>query len=282
MNKLLLLLVTLMLSPLVFASEKDPRIEKIVAQGVPRASLLRILRFIKENTGRDLNMDVYSCHGWSPKSEAACHASRRANLTRAVHIKAERYAAVIDFSLPSTERRLFIIDLKEGAVEKYFVAHGRGSGIGRYATKFSNRDRSHQSSLGLYITGGTYAGHYGAAMRLYGLEKSNSKAYDRDIVMHSAWYASDRFIHLRDKKTGVVRNRLGLSYGCPAVAPNVIRKVIAKLKGGTIIDIYHPSLMPRAASGADVVGPEIVDETPTAPLTDDEDASSSEQLYATP
>lgn len=230
----------------VFAEIRDQNdllFEKVVKQGVPQESLLRVVQFLNENQGRDIVADAYYCSGLSKENEAACALNSRSPLMRSIRVEWKRYAAIIDMSLPSTEKRLFIIDLNSGVVQKEFVAHGRGSGVGAFATKFSNIESSHQTSLGLYITGGTYMGHYGPALRLYGLENTNDKAYDRDIVMHQAWYASENFLG-RDGRSA--NSRLGLSYGCPALSPSVAQKVIGLLKGGGIIDVYYSS--PSGAS----------------------------------
>jgi hypothetical protein len=254
------------------------KIEFYVRQGVPRESLKRILLYLRDNNGRTINVDAYSCSGLPTASEAACHHSKRANLTRAISIQKHRYAAIVDFSLPSTERRFFLIDLQQGKVEKYYVAHGKGSGIGRYATAFSNKNNSHSSSLGLYVTGGTYVGRHGRSLRLYGLEKSNSNSYDRDIVIHGAPYASENFIKFINRKTGQRNNRLGLSYGCPALPPNVAQKIISKLIGGAILDVYHPTLTTKASTGAEVTATDVKDDTETAPVSTgvDGDESGSE------
>ena len=117
---------------------------------------------------------------------------------------------LVDFSLPSTEKRMYVLDLaKKEVLFVSYVSHGRNSGE-NYATSFSNRDGSHQSSLGFYRTADTYNGGNGYSLRLDGLEKGiNDKAMQRAIVIHGADYCSESVI----KSTG----RLGRSFGCPAL-----------------------------------------------------------------
>lgn len=140
---------------------------------------------------------------------------------------------IVDFSKPSSEKRLFVIDMAQQKVVLYtLVAHGRNSGE-KMATRFSNLDATHQSSLGFYITGGTYMGGNGYSLRLKGLEPGfNDKAERRAIVMHGAPYVSEQVV----KSTG----RLGRSWGCPAVSQQEHKKIIDLIKGGSCLFIYAP------------------------------------------
>jgi len=150
---------------------------------------------------------------------------------------------VIDYSLPSTERRLWVLDLKHGKVLfSELVAHGKGSGD-NYATSFSNRNDSHQSSLGLYLTGGTYTGGNGYSLILKGLDAGvNDRAEARHIVMHGAWYVSAE--HARQQ------GRLGRSWGCPALSQDMAPRVIDTIKGGTFVFAYagEPSWLKTASA----------------------------------
>lgn len=139
--------------------------------------------------------------------------------------------AIIDFSKPSTEERLFVVDLLgRKLLYRSLVAHGQGSGD-NYATSFSNVEGSHKSSLGFYLTADTYKGKHGYSLRLDGLEKGiNDKARQRAIVMHSADYASRSFI----ASTG----RLGRSFGCPALPCDISDEVIDAIKGGCVLFVY--------------------------------------------
>ena len=140
----------------------------------------------------------------------------------------KRFVAIADMSQPSTSKRLFILDLQTGQVKRYLVAHGMGSGVGQ-ATNFSNRDGSHQTSLGIYSTGVTYNGEHGRSLELNGLENTNSNAASRAIVLHSAWYV--------DPKLGAQQGYIGRSQGCPAVSAADLPEVVNYLKGGALLNI---------------------------------------------
>ena len=138
---------------------------------------------------------------------------------------------VIDFTKPSTEKRLFVIDLKlKKILFISYVAHGRNSGE-KHATSFSNREGSFKSSLGFYKTENTYYGKNGYSLVLDGLERGiNDKAKERAIVMHGATYA--------DPSTIRSCGRLGRSLGCPALPLSVSKKIIDTIKGGTLLYIH--------------------------------------------
>jgi len=140
---------------------------------------------------------------------------------------------IIDFTRPSTEKRLWVIDIEQGVVLHHtLVAHGRNSGD-IYATKFSNVNSSLQSSLGFYITGDTYMGKHGLSMKLKGVEKGiNDQAETRAIVMHGADYVNEEYI----RKVG----RLGRSWGCPAVPVKDHKEIIKRVAGGSCLFIYYP------------------------------------------
>ncbi len=141
--------------------------------------------------------------------------------------------SIIDFSLPSDKKRLFVIDLKEGElVYNTFVAHGKRSGQ-KTATQFSNKMESNKSSLGFYVTGETYNGHHGYSLRLVGEEKGiNDNALNRGIVMHSASYVDEKIIE--------GQGFIGRSLGCPAIPSNVYKQVIETIRNGTCLFIYSP------------------------------------------
>jgi len=227
-------------SPAHAMPEVDSAIfERIVSQGVPRASLTRIVAYVTEMNGREVSQDTYVCQGRPSTDFAPCEERMRSNSTTTVTIVDHRYGMVLDFGRPSDEKRLFLIDFQSGDVKSFYSTHGVGSGTGRYATTFSNRKNSKQSSLGLYQVGGVYNGKYGSSLRLYGLEPSNDQAYQRDIVMHGAAYARRPSIKYKDAD-GRTSFRLGLSWGCPAVDPAVMVKLIPLLKDGAILDLFYP------------------------------------------
>lgn len=141
--------------------------------------------------------------------------------------------AVIDYTRPSTEPRLWVFDLQ--AVTLLFaevVAHGKGSGE-NMATRFSNREGSLQSSLGLFTAAETYDGENGYSLRMDGLEAGvNDRARERLLVMHGADYV--------DEQQARRQGRLGRSWGCPAVRRAVAQQVIDSLKGGQMLFAYYP------------------------------------------
>lgn len=142
-----------------------------------------------------------------------------------------RYLTLVDFSQPSSEERLFVIDLVQQTISfQSLVSHGRNSG-GLMATSFSNRNSSYQSSLGFYVTAETYSGKFDYAMRLDGLEYSNSNARERAIVVHGADYATPEFLK---KNNGI----LGRSLGCPAVPKESAHHLIDLVKNGSCFFIY--------------------------------------------
>ncbi len=137
---------------------------------------------------------------------------------------------VVDFTKPSREKRMWIIDLlSKQLLLNTWVAHGKGSGDD-IANQFSNNDESHQSSLGFYVTDDVYNGKHGRSLRLDGLDEGfNSNARARAIVLHAADYVSQSAIEQM--------GRLGRSFGCPAVSPEVVGQVINTIKGKTVLFI---------------------------------------------
>lgn len=142
--------------------------------------------------------------------------------------------SIIDFSMPSTEKRLFVLDLRNYQVLfRTYVAHGRNSGK-NVASSFSNKPSSFKSSLGFYRTLDAYIGGNGYSLKLEGLERGiNDNAYKRAIVMHGADYVNPSFIN----KQGF----LGRSLGCPAVMSKEAPSIINTIKNGTCLFVYHPN-----------------------------------------
>ncbi len=152
---------------------------------------------------------------------------------------------VIDYSLPSTTPRLWVLDLSRGKVLFHeLVAHGAGSGE-KFATRFSNVNDSRATSLGLFVTGETYEGGNGYSLKLKGLDGGvNDRAEERHIVMHGAWYVSAD--HVRQY------GMLGRSWGCPALSQAEAKPVIDRIKGGSFVFSYAgtaPALRASLASG---------------------------------
>lgn len=139
---------------------------------------------------------------------------------------------LVDYSKPSSERRLWVVDLKKQKVLfNTWVAHGKNSG-GINSNSFSNNPTSLKSSLGVFLTAETYSGHHGYSLRIQGLEPGiNDNAYRRDIVFHGAWYVGSHM----SKERG-----MGRSWGCLAVDEHTIKKLIDTIKNDTLVVAYYP------------------------------------------
>jgi hypothetical protein len=140
----------------------------------------------------------------------------------------QRVITVIDFTQHSSKKRMYIVDLKTGAVERHIVSHGQGSDPKNtgYAKIFSNEANSHASSLGFYRTAEVYTGKHGKSLRLDGLSPTNSKARERAVVIHAASYVQEG------------ASRSGRSWGCPAVDPSVLDRVVNQVKAGSLLYIW--------------------------------------------
>ena len=140
---------------------------------------------------------------------------------------------VIDYSLPSTARRLWVIDVAHSRVLfNELVAHGERSGEDT-PVAFSNRAGSRQSSLGLFRAEDVYDGEHGVSLRLAGLEPGvNDRARERRIVMHGAPYVSEAFI--------AEHGRLGRSWGCPALPAGVHEQLIDRIRDGSAVFAFYP------------------------------------------
>lgn len=191
--------------------------------------------------------------GW-PRAEVLDLALRAWRCGASAGLFASPILTVIDYSLPSTERRLWVLDLAARRVLFHeLVAHGAGSGE-NFATAFSNRPGSRQSSLGLFRTEDVYRGEHGPSLRLRGLEPDvNDRAMERMIVMHGAPYVSGAVV--------AAHGQLGRSWGCPALERGVDRRVIGRIEGGTALFAYYPdarwlreSQFLRCETGGPVVG----------------------------
>ena len=164
---------------------------------------------------------------------------------RKVTQRQKELLTLIDFTKPSNSTRLYVMDMVKGVMLfESVVAHGKNSGA-LYATDFSNRSNSHQSSLGFYLTGETYRGSNGYSLRLDGLEKGfNDNARARAIVIHGARYA--------DPVLCRGGQRLGRSFGCPALPESLNRPIIDTIKGGSVLFIYAED--PQYLSRSQFVG----------------------------
>jgi hypothetical protein len=142
---------------------------------------------------------------------------------------------IVDYSQPSSHKRFYVFDLKnKKLLYNSLVAHGRNSGE-VYATSFSNKEGSLMSSLGFYVTGSSVSNtHTGYSLILNGIEEGiNDNAFKRAIIMHGADYATEEFI----QRNG----RLGRSFGCPALPPEISTSVIDLIKDGSCLFVFYPS-----------------------------------------
>jgi len=146
-------------------------------------------------------------------------------------LKNDSVIAIVDFSLPSNQKRLFVIDVKNARLLfNTLVSHGRNSGK-LNATSFSNKLNSYKTSLGFYVTDNTYMGEHGLSLRLKGTEKGiNDNALNRAIVMHGADYVNDELIDSQ--------GYIGRSLGCPAIPLSVHREVINAISDGACLFLY--------------------------------------------
>jgi len=150
-------------------------------------------------------------------------AARRSSVQKADVI------GIADFSRPSGEPRFFVLDVMSGRVTRHHVAHGRGSDPGHvgWLQSFSNEYNSLATSRGAYVTGDYYTGKYGYSLRLSGLDRTNSNAEGRAIVVHSAWYAEPEIAREQGK--------LGRSEGCFAFSAASHAEILSRLGPGRLL-----------------------------------------------
>lgn len=162
------------------------------------------------------------------------------------HVKKD-ILTLVDFSSSSNTKRLWVLDLANQTVlYNSLVAHGKNSGD-EFATKFSNKPESFQSSLGFYATGEIYHGKHGFSLRLDGLEKGlNDKARSRAVVIHGADYVAEKFIKQN--------KRLGRSLGCPALPQNLSKEIIDVIKDKSCLFIYHSKAYRTTFSFSEALG----------------------------
>jgi hypothetical protein len=166
-----------------------------------------------------------------PALEAGLTALRRLQAT-GTKVRSD-VLTIIDYTKPSTERRLWVFDLVHTRVLfEELTAHGKNSGDNQ-AVRFSNAPNSLMTSLGAFLTGDPYIGKHGLSLRLQGLEKGvNDNSLERAIVIHAATYISD--VIAKNK------GRIGRSWGCPAVRPEISRRLIEAVQGGSLVLAYYP------------------------------------------
>ncbi|TDW99766.1 murein L,D-transpeptidase catalytic domain family protein [Dinghuibacter silviterrae] len=156
------------------------------------------------------------------------------HLRKVGQLRNTRVLTIIDYTLSSLQKRLFVVDVKSGKVlYNTYVAHGMNSGK-EYAHKFSNALESLETSLGFYVTMNAYEGKNGLALRLKGMEKGiNDNATRRGIVLHGADYVSVGY--------GRQKGFMGRSEGCPAVPKSQTGPIVRSILGGSAVFAYYPS-----------------------------------------
>jgi len=166
-----------------------------------------------------------SAEAWAHALAAYDHATELGITTRPRMV-------IIDYSLPSTERRLWVVELgtREILMHEY-VAHAMNSG-GTFPYAFSNREGSNQSSLGAFLTGRPYVGIRGISLRLQGLEPGiNDRALARGIVFHGTPGVSE---------ARAQKGTMGRTQGCPAVPAASIRRLISLVSDGVLVFAWYP------------------------------------------
>lgn len=210
-------------------SNNTPEIKKTAIKTIAKVEKLTVEAKI-ESVYNALNSNNFKL----PELKTFSEALKGFYLLKEKGIIQKNILTLIDFSLSSNSKRLWVIDLTTNTVLfNSLVAHGRNTGE-EFASAFSNSNSSYKSSLGFYATGEIYRGKHGASLRLDGLENGvNDNARERGVVMHGADYVSESFI--RGNK------RLGRSQGCPAIPMELTDEIIETIKDKSCLYIYHPS-----------------------------------------
>ena len=199
---------------------------------------------VKPNSDSNIEM-VYntlnSNHFVLPKLESFTEALKGFYLLKEKGLIQKNILTLIDFSMSSSSKRLWVIDLDTNTIlYNSLVAHGKNTGED-FANSFSNAEHSFKSSLGFYTTGEIYSGKHGMSLKLDGLEKGiNDNARERGVVIHAANYVSESFIK--------GNKRLGRSQGCPALPVELASDIIRTIKDKSCLFIYHPSINSAASN----------------------------------
>lgn len=225
--RLYLIPVAMLMGSFVFGTGKSRSINKkaCIAAAAPSTKILDKNAFLYDSLQlSDLGLSKvafeYALTGYNSLIESG-------------KIQKDNILTIIDFSLPSSKKRLFVIDLVSGELLfNTFVSHGKNSGT-VIATRFSNAINSLKSSLGFYTTAGTYQGKHGYSLRLEGQEAGiNDNAFKRGIVIHSANYVSENRANLK--------GYIGRSQGCPAIPESMKKPIIETIRDGSCLFVYSP------------------------------------------
>lgn len=214
-----------------FTTKKDLPIKKAISTVIAKESKIALVsRFIDEKYERYQSIES---NGFDlPEYDSFSKAMDGFDVLKDKQIIQSNILTLIDFDLPSSQKRLWVIDMDENKVLFHtLVAHGKNSGE-LNAESFSNENESFKSSLGFFVTSETYQGSHGLSLKLDGLEKNkNDNARSRAIVIHGADYVSEGFIK--------EHNRLGRSFGCPALPLELTKSIISTIKNKSCLFINH-------------------------------------------
>ncbi|WP_281636274.1 murein L,D-transpeptidase catalytic domain family protein [Flavobacterium marginilacus] len=204
------------------------------AKSTPKKKIVSVLKSNIDAKVEDVYNALQSNQFELPNQTCFCEALKGFYTLQEKGIVKSNILTLVDFSLSSNLKRLWVIDLSSNLILlQTLVAHGRNTGE-EFANTFSNTPESFKSSLGFYVTGEVYKGKHGISLKLDGLDKGlNDNARDRAVVLHGADYVSESFI--KNHK------RLGRSQGCPAVPVEYVSEIITMIKGQSCLYIYHPS-----------------------------------------
>jgi hypothetical protein len=220
-------------SPIKTSLSEPKNIKPVVLTNVVKSNADSNVETVYEN--------LHSNEFALPKLESFAEALKGFYLLKEKGLVQKDILTLVDFSLSSNTKRLWVIDLATNTIlYNSLVAHGRNTGD-EFANSFSNSSESFKSSLGFYATGEIYNGKHGKSLKLDGLEKGvNSNARSRAVVIHGANYVSDAFIKNN--------HRLGRSLGCPAIPEELTDEIINTIKNKSCLFIYHPSRSFKLAS----------------------------------
>lgn len=208
---------------------------------IKRTEAVNLVKTSSETSEELVYNNLNSNHFSVPKFESFAEALKGFYLLKEKGLVSKNILTLIDFSLSSNSKRLWVIDLTTNKIlYNSLVAHGRNTGD-EFATSFSNSAQSFKSSLGFYATGEIYNGKHGKSLKLDGLEKGiNSNARERAVVIHGAEYVSNSFIQNN--------KRLGRSLGCPAIPLELTNEIIQTIKDKSCLFVYYPSKAYKVAS----------------------------------
>lgn len=206
-----------------------------------KTEAVNVIKITSEINEEEVYSNLNSNHFSMPKLESFTEALKGFYLLKEKGVVKKNILTLIDFSLSSNAKRLWVIDLTTNTIlYNSLVAHGRNTGD-EFASSFSNSAQSFKSSLGFYATGEIYTGKHGKSLKLDGLEKGiNSNARARAVVIHAADYVSNTFIQNN--------KRLGRSLGCPAIPMELTNEIIQTIKDKSCLFVYYPSEAYKVAS----------------------------------